>query len=230
MTASRPALLVITGLQREADIAAGKNVGTVCSGGNPRTLADRLATQRPPAGGVLSFGLGGGLAPDVAPGTVVIASHVMASGECFKTDDDWHDRIAAAIRKERAVYRGVIAGHDAVLTTSADKRTMHVETGALVVDMESHVAADYARRHALPFAAIRAVSDPARRSLPEIAAHALRPDGNIDFTKVIDGVLRRPGQIPALVTAGIDSERAFAALRRCRRLLGPLFGLGGAHL
>ena len=39
-----------------------------------------------------------------------------------------------------------------------------------------------------------------------------------------------PDQLPALIAAGMDSERAFASLRRCRRLLGPLFGLGGPDL
>jgi hypothetical protein len=43
-------------------------------------------------------------------------------------------------------------------------------------------------------------------------------------------LLRRPDQLPMLVAAGIDSNKAFASLRRCRGLLGPLFGLGGAHL
>ena len=66
-----------------------------------------------------------------------------------------------------------------------------------------------------------------RKPLPP---HALQPDGQVDLLKVLGGVARHPGQIPALVAAGIDSERAFAALRRCRRLLGPLFGLGGADL
>ncbi len=107
---------------------------------------------------------------------------------------------------------------------------MHAISGALAVDMESHIAAAYAHRHGLPFAALRAISDPATRSLPDIAANALTPDGNVDLPKVLAGVLRRPGQIPALIAAGIDSERAFASLRRVRRLLGPLFGLGGADL
>jgi hypothetical protein len=82
----------------------------------------------------------------------------------------------------------------------------------------------------LPFAALRAIGDPAARSLPDIAANALTRDGNVDLPKVLAGVLKRPGQIPALVAAGFDSERAFASLRRVRRLLGPLFGLGGADL
>ncbi len=230
MTPTRPTLLVVTGLQREAQIAAGDDVITLCSGGNSRTLTGLLTSLPPPTGGVLSFGLGGGLAPGLRSGDLVIGSHVANFGEPLETDRNWHARIVSAIEGKRPVHLGQLAARDFVLTRAADKAALHRELGALAVDMESHVADEYARRHGLPFAVIRAVSDPAHRSLPAIATDALRPDGKVDLSKVLAGVLRRPGQIPALISAGIDSERAFASLRRVRRLLGPLFGLGGADL
>jgi hopanoid-associated phosphorylase len=230
MSLPRPALLVITGLHREARIAAGDGVATLCSGGDPRALAGLLESLPPPSGGILSFGLGGGLAPALCSGDVVVASHVIATGKPLETDLDWRARIVSAIGRKQPLHHGLIAGRDAVQARAADKVALHLEKGALAVDMESHVAGDYARRHGLPFAVIRAVSDPAARGLPEIATQALRPDGEVDLPKVLASVLRRPGQIPALIAAGIDSERAFASLRRVRRLLGPLFGLGGADL
>ncbi len=66
-------LLVVTGLQKEAEIAAGDGVLTLCSGGNPKLLRDRLeAFFRPPQDeggfyGILSFGLAGGLSADLQP-------------------------------------------------------------------------------------------------------------------------------------------------------------------
>ena len=98
MTAAKPALLVVTGLQREARIAAGDGIVTLCSGSNPELLRERLSalvSARPresgdPAQeswipafagmnggeicGVLSFGLAGGLAPDLQPGDMVLAT------------------------------------------------------------------------------------------------------------------------------------------------------------
>ncbi len=229
MFRDRPVLLVITGLQQEAAIAAGDGVATLCSGGNVEALAALLARQAAPAVGVLSFGLGGGLAPHLQSGDVVIASRIVSEAGPHETDPSWHQASLAALRGIRA-YPGAIAGCDAVLVTPQDKARVHAQTSALVVDMESHLAADYAARHGLPFLAIRAVSDPAHRSLPAIASDALRVDGSVDVPKVIRGILRRPGQLPALISAGTDSRKAFAALRRCRGLLGPLFGLRSANL
>lgn len=224
-------LLVVTGLLKEAAIASGDGVVTICSGGRRDLLAQRLDALQSPPRAIVSFGLAGGLAPHLQPGDLVIASHVLAGENRYDADEGWSGRIAAALDGAMKVHRGgAIAGSDIVLTNSTDKTALHAATGALAVDMESHVAADYARRHALPFAALRAVSDPASRDLPPLAGAALRPDGSIDLKTITAGALRDPSQIPALIAAGSDSGKAFAALRRGRGLLGPLLGLGAADL
>jgi hopanoid-associated phosphorylase len=236
MIAAQPALLVVTGLRREADIASGDGVVTLCSGGRPELLQERLSalfrdSSRPSDAGIaaiLSFGLAGGLAPHLRPGDIVIASHVVADGERHDAHTGWHNALVSSFGEAITVHLGAIAGSDSVVTTYAGKRALHGADGALAVDMESHIAAAYARRHNLPFAVIRAVSDPATRSLPDIASKALTRDGDVALGKVIGGLLRQPGQLPALIAAGRDSGRAFATLRRVRGLLGPLFGFRGA--
>jgi len=236
MDSAAPSLLVVTGLQREARIAAGHGVVTLCSGGDPQLLRERLdsffsaQTGRRAIRGILSFGLAGGLAQHLRSGDLIVSTSVEAAGNRHDAHPGWHDAVISALGKRRAVHRGATAGHDLVLAKASEKTSLNRQTGALAVDMESHIAAHYARRHDLPFAAVRAISDPATRNLPPIAMDALTPDGKIAIGKVLMDILRETDQLPALITAGIDSERAFAALRRCRRLLGPLFGLGGAHL
>jgi hopanoid-associated phosphorylase len=236
---SRSPLLVVTGLQREARIAHGHGVMTLCSGGNPALLQERLSKLAPDdlrqAGspgicGVLSFGLAGGLAQHLRSGDLVISSSVQSADNHHHAHQGWHNAVAMALCAASRIHRGKTAGHDLVLAKSSDKTTLHKETGALAVDMESHIAADYARRHNLPFVAIRAISDPVARDLPPIATDALTPDGTVAVGRVIMNVLRNTDQLPAMIAAGIESERAFASLRRCRRLLGPLFGLGRAEL
>lgn len=230
MSFSPPDLLVVTGLQREAQIAAGDGVMTVCSGGSRSVLSQWLAGIEPPRGGVLSFGLAGGLAPDLRSGDVVLASHVFEQSERHDVHDVWHSSILSASQSTMRVRHGAITGHDVVIARAADKAALHAGSGAVAVDMESHIAALYARKHGLPFAIIRVISDPVTRSLPPVASDALKPDGNIDMSKILKGIARNPGQVPALIAAGFDSGRAFKSLRRVRGLLGPLFGLRLPHL
>jgi hopanoid-associated phosphorylase len=231
MSSLPPDLLVVTGLQREAQIAAGDGVMTVCSGGSRSVLSQWLAGVEPPRGGVLSFGLAGGLSPDLRSGDLVLGSHVLEQSERHDVHGDWHSAILSASESTMRVRHGGITGHDVVVARAADKAALYAGSGgALAVDMESHIAALYARKHGLPFAIIRVISDPVTRSLPPIASDALKPDGNIDMPKVLKGIARNPGQLPALIAAGFDSGRAFASLRRVRGLLGPLFGLRLPHL
>ena len=91
--------------------------------------------------------------------------------------------------------------------------------------MESHIAAAYAAEAGLPFAALRVISDPASRALPALAMAAIKPNGDIDLRKVLRGVARNPTTLRALVSTGIDFNRALRSLRGCRGFL-----LGGESL
>jgi hypothetical protein len=89
------------------------------------------------------------------------------------------------------------------------------------------VAAGFAATRGLPFAAIRVVCDPAGRTLPPLAAEALRPDGGLDILAIVGSLARQPGQIVTLPRLARDASAAFAALSRVRAALGPGLGLGG---
>jgi hypothetical protein len=81
-----------------------------------------------------------------------------------------------------------------------------------------------AGRHRLPFVALRVVCDPADRSLPPATYVGMKPDGAMDVIAVLRSLFSHPGQLPALIGVAFNAERAFAALLRGRRRLGP--GLG----
>ena len=105
------------------------------------------------------------------------------------------------------------------MAAKACKAALRSETGAAAVDMESHIAAAYAAKAGIPFAALRVISDPATRALPELAKTAVKPNGDIDLRKVLRGVARNPLTLRSLVSTGIDFNRALRSLRGCRGFL-----------
>jgi hypothetical protein len=113
-----------------------------------------------------------------------------------------------------------IIGADAPVAHPTEKRRLHAQTGAVAVDNESHVAARIAAAYRIPFAACRAVIDPAHSELPPAAVAGLRHDGTADVLAVLRSVVRQPSQIPALARTALEARTAGAALRRGRRLLG----------
>ena len=140
------------------------------------------------------------------------------------------DLITSVALGRSRVVRGGLAGVEQVVAASSVKAALRLETGAAAVDMESHIAAAYAAEAGLPFAALRVISDPASRSLPALAKSAIKPNGDIDLGKVLRGVARNPRSLRALVSTGLDFNRALRSLRGCRGFLHGEDGLAAANI
>lgn len=146
----------------------------------------------------------------------------MSVNGSIKTDPSWSETL---LRKIPDAVRGAIIGVPAPLVRPEDKRALYKQTGAVAVDMESHIVAGVACRHGLPMAAIRVVTDPAVRSLPACAVSAMRANGTTDFLAMIRSVLARPYEIASLLQTAFDARAARSTLLRGQQLLGPGFGL-----
>lgn len=218
-------VLAVTGLAKEARLAAGPGVIAIGAGGDPRRLRALLEIRVPPeCRAVVSIGIAGGLAPDLAAGDVVVATEIVAGDRSYPADRAVADALMARLAALGSVLAAV-AGVETAILAPADKASLHARTGAVAVDMESHVAAAFAARHGLPFAAIRVICDPAKRAIPAFAAQALKPNGEPDIVAVLMAILRDPRQIGPLMHLARDSGRAFAVLKRCRPLLGASLGV-----
>jgi adenosylhomocysteine nucleosidase len=217
---SRP-ILIVTGLVQEARIAAGPGMAVICSSSSPTQLRALLTVVDPESiRGVISFGVAGGLDPTLRSGDVVVATEVLAGDARWAAglslSDDLIDKLTSGRRR---VVRGSLAGAEEVVTGRSCKAALHSETGAAAVDMESHIAAAYAAEQGLPFAALRVISDPAHRALPALAREAIKPDGQIDVAAILRGVVRNPATVRALVSTGLDFNRALRSLRVSRDFL-----------
>jgi hopanoid-associated phosphorylase len=214
-------ILAATGLQREARIVGDAGVTAIAGGGDHAKLEARLEALAPKAKAIASIGIAGGLASALQVGRWVVADCVIVDGESIQTDKSWTACIAGRVG---GITRGALLGRNTMVTTAAEKTALHRATGALAVDMESHLAGRVARRHHLPFVALRVVCDPAGRSLPPAAHVGMKPDGGMDLAAVLRSLLAQPGQLPALIGVALDAERAFKSLVRGHRRLGPRLG------
>ena len=201
----------------------GPGVTTLAGGGDSERLEAEIEAAAAGAAGIISIGLGGALADGLEPGDWVVASRVGPS----ETDAGWTNRLLATLPGARL---GPIAGSDVMVVDAAAKAALHAATDALAVDMESHIAARVARRHGLPFAAARTISDGADRALPRSAQAGMRRDGAMDVGAVLLALAKQPWELPALIRTGMEAEMAFRALLRGRQLLGPALRSPGSDL
>ncbi|MBP2314816.1 nucleoside phosphorylase [Azospirillum soli] len=200
-----PALL--TGMAVEARLARRTGLPVACAGADAEAAAEALLD----AGtvGIVSFGVAGGLAPDLRPGTLVLATAVVGDGVSYGTDPVWRSRLAGAFPQARS---GAVAGATRPVVAVSEKTDLHTRTGALAVDMESLAVARVCHRRGRPFAVLRAVADPAGRALPPLALSGLDGQGRIAPAAVLARLAGEPRQVAGLCRLGLDFGWALLAL------------------
>ena len=216
-------VVAVTSLSLEAYIAQGRGVSVLCSQSADLRKSLKTAIARG-ARGIISFGIAGGLAPDLNPGDWIIASAVKYGNDVIPTHPEWARKLRSAIPVS---VHAELLGSDALVMCPEEKRELFSRTGAVAVDMESHIAGKVAREHRIPFAVCRTIIDAAHRQLPPAAAIALRPDGTPDLLAVLRSVLQTPSQLPDLLRIACDERTARRALKAGRAQLGAALAFPG---
>jgi adenosylhomocysteine nucleosidase len=210
-------IVAVTGLDREARVLARPETITVVGGGDRRALELRIQTAvEAGARRILSIGICGALSPVLRVGDCVVATEIVFGEERLATNLAWTSELLAQVP---GAHLGILAGSDSIVSDRTAKGRLHRDTAAVAIDMESHIAAKMARQHALPFAALRVVSDSHRQSLPPAALVAMSKSGKVDVGAVLRSLVSKPMQIPALIRTAWEAEKAFQALFRCRHVL-----------
>ncbi len=212
----RLGVLAVTALAFEANIAQGPGVSVLC-----RQATDLVAalerTIKHGVSGIISFGIAGGLSPDLAAGDWIVASSVRHRDDVVATDAAWS-------RKLRAMLPGSIHAElvsvDTLILDPSERSAFHHETGSAASDMESHIAAKVAGRHKIPFVACRVIANPAHRTLPPAATVGVCRDGRPDVRAVFQSVWKEPRQMSNLLHLALDARIARRALRAGRDKLG----------
>jgi adenosylhomocysteine nucleosidase len=158
---------------------------------------------------VVSAGVCGALAPELAVGALVVPETVLGpNGRRYAT---------AAVAGARR--HGTLLTTDRVLEDGAAKSRRWLETGALAVDMESAPILEWAAARGVPGLVVRAVSDPAGRGVPADLARVVHADGRVRPIRAVTAMLARPG---ALADAVALRAGTTSALKTVAAMLGTL--------
>jgi adenosylhomocysteine nucleosidase len=221
------AVAVVTGLRMEARCLRGLALRVAFSGASAeraRSEAARLVAEG--AAALVSFGLAGGVAPELRAGDLLLPESVHDGGLAARSVDPvWRERVCARLAAGGIEAKsGALVGSERIVASASEKRALFEATGAQAVDMESHAVAAVAIAAGLPFLVLRAVADPHDRIVPQVAREALRPDGRVRIRATLGGLIRQPRELMALWRLARQSARGLASLRRAAALAGP--GLG----
>jgi adenosylhomocysteine nucleosidase len=234
MRAAVPTIGIVTGLRFERGVlmrwrgALGARMPQVtCAGANAERAAQQAqALVEGGVHGLISFGIAGGLDPDLSPGLLLLPHEVAnEDAERFACDAAWCEALRRELASNVAVIAGVLASTAMPVAGVAEKRMLREKLDAHAVDMESAAVASVAQRHGVPFIAIRAIADTADQALPAAALTATREDGSVSLARALVACLHRPGDIAALVRLGRHTGLARRTLARVAHRGLPRFGL-----
>jgi adenosylhomocysteine nucleosidase len=198
--AARAPLVYTSGPGRERAFAAARDA--IASG------ADVL----------ISWGLAGGLSPDVGTGTVLLPVTIKNGAGEWRTDDAWRERLADALRPHLPVTDQALYTADRVLTTPAAKAELASRSGAAAVDMESSGLARAAAEAGLPFVVLRVVADGCDDVLPDEVESLVTADGRTRY-RGLAAIVTSPRQIGLLAGLAKNSGRARAVLQQIISIL-----------
>jgi len=216
---------IITGIQQEAKLLRpliaklDKDVRPVlrCADMDVQKAAD-LAQDLVAldVSGLASFGVAGGLDPDLKPGDFVLPTEILKEGAVpIAADEAW---MAALLQKEKPASTRPLISSPVPVTRVEDKAALARDSGAVAVDMESYAIAEVASKASLPFIAVRVIVDSADMAIPEIAL------AGTPFA-VMKKAVKKPGDIPALLRLGSHMNKATKTLSSVAGRGLPFFSL-----
>jgi adenosylhomocysteine nucleosidase len=153
--------------------------------------------------GLMSFGLAGGLDPDLSAGSIVVPNEVIyPAGARFATTTDWRARLVAALgatnAAERPVFVGALLSSAQPIDTVEIKAAAFMATGSVAVDMESLAVAEVAVARGLPFIAVRVIVDTATDVLPR-AVVAASEGGQVRIGRLLGELALAPVECLAII-------------------------------
>ncbi len=201
--------------------ALGDGFVQLCGIGTARARDAASALLEAGATALLSWGTCGGLDTALAAGSLVLPETVVSStGAVFGVEPAWRERVSRCLARHIDYSHGPLVESRSVLGRPADKSALSRATGAVAVDMESAAVAEVARTAGVPFLIVRAVLDPAKRTIPVGILRAADPYGRVRGLPLLQALLSRPHTLIDLWQLRSDLRAAQATLASVARLAG----------
>lgn len=174
------------------------------------------------ANALLSFGVCGGIDPEIKTGGILIPTVVSNGEESIQTSTNWRTALEKKLEIDGLISSTLWYTSKPVLDPK-DRKTLFDESGAQGIDMESLAVARVAEEAGLPFVAIRVVLDDAFTRLPRLATVAVDEWGELQLSRLLIGILRNPFEVPALMRLAGQLREAVRVLRKIYGRAGPGF-------
>lgn len=173
---------------------------------------------------LISWGCAAALNNSLKPGDLVLPRTLVAENQQqLSINSPWSDYVTEQLSQLKP-YTGSLSESFIIVAKSSEKKTIHQQTGAIALDMESIAIAKTAKQYSLPVLVIRAIADPVTMDLSKAISYAFNKQGDIELTKLLSYVLAHPSEIPGLIKLGLHFSAAKNKLKLVANQLDTIVG------
>ncbi len=202
---------------------------TGIGGHKAKAVCAHLLDQAP-CSGVVSVGYAGSLAELLKVGDLVLPTEVKTIAtppdKVFTVDKDLVSLASEGLgRGPGRIFSGRVVSADKVIVSVREKRSLGAQHAAVAVDMESAFVAELAYARAVPFLAVRAISDDLLTPLPDF--NTITPlRRNRRYRQLFLYGLGHPGEVIGVLRMLLCARIATRALTRSIRGFLRMVGAG----
>ncbi len=165
-----------------------------------RENTERLLRASAPPSLIVSVGICGGLRDGLNVGDLVVPCEVVTV-----------DRQLWKCEPIALPATGRLLSVNRIVSSVEEKRRLHIEHAADIVDMEAASIAAICAERGIPFAAIKAISDTVSDSLPS-ELKQIAPNGHVRIGKLLLAIGKRPSLLADLLRLQRMTSIAIASL------------------
>lgn len=208
------ATLTSTRLKQGDCISLQENALLIYAGAGPKNATSAAKTLiGKGANRLISWGCAAAVAADLRSGDLMLPTRVIGNGQSFSIDLDWLQQTRQLLKSNVNCIDGDLVSSDRIIASVEEKQSIHQQSAALALDMESAAIVEVAAHAGVPSLVIRAIADTADMSLPQAVVHSLNSNGQIELGKLSRYLVTHPGEIPALIRLGLHFAAAQKTLK-----------------
>ena len=180
-----------------------------CSGAGPKNAAkaSQLLIDRG-AEKLISWGCAAALKANLHPGDLVVPQTLLTERhEELTIASPWLNDVLDQLSSLNP-FTGSLVESSFIVADSLDKKSIHKQTRAIAVDMESIAIAKIAIQNNLPVLVIRCIADTVTMNLPKAVSYALNDQGDVVLVKLLWFILTHPNELPGLIKLGLHFNAA----------------------
>jgi len=191
-----------------------------CSGAGPENAAkaSQLLIDKG-AERLISWGCAAALKASLHPGDLVFPQTLLTERhEELTIASPWFNGVLDRLSPLNP-FTGSLVESSFIVADSLEKKSIHKQTRAIAVDMESIAIVKIAIQNNLPVLVIRCIADPVTMNLPEAVSYALNDQGDVVLVKLLWYLLTHPNELPGLIKLGLHFNAAKNKLKLAARHL-----------